>query len=84
MGKVEHIQRQVESLTPEEQASFRLWYISFDADEWDRQIERDVAAGKLDALAERALEEHRQGKTRPLKPTCGTPVGASAPVGSAA
>lgn len=66
MGRVEHIQQQVESLTPEELASFRRWYSTFDADEWDRQIERDVAAGRFDLLAERALEEHRQGKTTPL------------------
>jgi hypothetical protein len=66
MGRVEHIQKQVESLTPEELASFRRWYATFDADEWDRQIERDVAAGRFDVLAERALEEHRQGKTKPL------------------
>ena len=66
MGKVEHIQQQIESLTPEELASFRQWYTAFEADAWDQQIARDAAAGKLDALAERALEEHRQGKTRPL------------------
>ena len=66
MGRVEHIQQQVESLTPEELASFRRWYAAYDADEWDRQIERDVTAGTFDVLAERALEEHRQGKTKPL------------------
>ena len=34
-------------------------------DAWDREIERDVAAGKLDQLVEDALREHRAGKTRP-------------------
>ena len=66
MGKVEDIKRQIEALTPDEFASFRQWYSEFEADAWDRQIEADAAAGRLDALAERALDEHHRGKTRPL------------------
>jgi hypothetical protein len=34
--------------------------------EWDRQIEEDVRAGKLDKFAEEALREHRECKTRPF------------------
>jgi hypothetical protein len=33
---------------------------------WDRQIEADAAAGKLDFLADEAPAEHRAGKTRLL------------------
>lgn len=33
---------------------------------WDRQLERDVEAGKLDALADEALREHAAGKTKPF------------------
>lgn len=29
----------------------------FDAAVWDQQIEADVAAGRLDALAEKALQD---------------------------
>ncbi len=57
MGKVEHIEQQVASLAPEELASFRTWFVSFDADAWDRQIASDAVAGRLDALADAALEE---------------------------
>jgi hypothetical protein len=39
---------------------------SDDADSWDRQLEADAAAGRLDALAEEALSEHRAGRTRSL------------------
>ena len=35
-------------------------------DAWDRQIEADIKAGRLDRLAEEALAEHRAGKTRPF------------------
>ncbi len=35
---------------------------------WDEQIERDEQAGRLDAVIDRALEEHRSGRTRRLYP----------------
>ena len=35
-------------------------------DAWDQQFEEDVKAGKLDAIAEQALAEHRAGKSSPL------------------
>ena len=33
---------------------------------WDRQFEADVKAGKLDTLAERALRDHRAGRSTRL------------------
>lgn len=66
MGKVEHLEHQIAALSPSELAAFRAWYCAFDSDAWDRQLEQDVTAGKLDALAEQALEAHRSGKTSPL------------------
>jgi hypothetical protein len=33
---------------------------------WDKELEADAKAGKLDRLAERALREHRAGKSKPL------------------
>lgn len=35
-------------------------------DEWDKQIERDVKAGKLDSLIKEARQDHRQDDTEPL------------------
>ena len=32
-----------------------------DAEVWDRQLEEDVRAGRLDALAEEALRDLREG-----------------------
>ena len=33
---------------------------------WDKQFEADVAAGKWDALAEKALKDHQEGNSTPL------------------
>jgi hypothetical protein len=64
MTKVESLEREVEKLTPEELAAFREWFAAYDADAWDRQIEQDVSAGKLDRLAAEALSAHDRGETK--------------------
>jgi hypothetical protein len=66
MGKVEKIENEVRALSSEELAAFRMWFREFDAEAWDREIEADAHAGKLDALADRALSDHRAGNTTPL------------------
>ena len=63
MSKLEAIEKKVSGLSPEELSKFRRWFAEFDAAAWDRQIERDVKAGKLDALADEALREHAAGKS---------------------
>jgi hypothetical protein len=52
MTGVEKIQSEIESLSPEEYAHLRLWFFERDWEQWDRQIERDAEAGKLDFLIE--------------------------------
>ena len=66
MEKVEKIECEVKTLSPEQLMSFRQWFAAFDAEAWDRQFEADVKAGKLDALAERALRNHAAGKSTKL------------------
>jgi hypothetical protein len=66
MSKVETIERQVQELPTEDLAQFRHWFTEFDADAWDRQMESDVKAGKLNALAEEALKQHAAGRTTKL------------------
>jgi hypothetical protein len=66
MGKVEAIEQAVEGLSPEDLAAFRRWFAEFDAAVWDRQVEQDARAGKLDALADEALNDHATGKSTEL------------------
>ena len=66
MTKVKKLEKEIQSLTPEELAALRKWFLEYDAAVWDREIEEDAKAGRLDRLAEEALEEHRKGKSRPL------------------
>jgi hypothetical protein len=66
MGKVEKLEQQIEALSPEELAQFRAWFLDFDWAAWDAQLEGDIQAGRLDALAEKALAEHAARKTTRL------------------
>ena len=62
MSTIEEIENAVGRLSGEELDAFRAWFAEFDAAAWDRQIEQDIAAGRLDALADEALEDLRQGR----------------------
>jgi hypothetical protein len=66
MSEVEQIESRIKNLSPEELAKLRAWFAEFDAEVWDRQIEADAKAGKLNQLIEQSLAEHRAGKSRPL------------------
>jgi hypothetical protein len=63
MSTVQEIEDALRRLSPNERAAFRAWYAEFDAEEWDRQFEADVAAGKLDWLAAEARRDNQQGRT---------------------
>ena len=63
---VEELETVVSSLSPEELVRFSEWFGEFLADQWDRQIEADVLAGRLDAAAKRADEDFEAGRCTPL------------------
>jgi hypothetical protein len=66
MTTVEAITAAIAQLPPEQVEQIRAWLIERAETEWDAQIERDERTGKLDALADKALAEHRAGRSRPL------------------
>ncbi len=66
MTTVKALEQQVKKLTPEELAEFRDWFLDYEWEAWDRQLERDVKAGKLDEFAHKAREHHAAGRTKPL------------------
>lgn len=66
MSIVESITHAITELPPEQIEQIRVWLNERAEAEWDAQIEADVKAGRLDELADRALREHREGRTRPL------------------
>jgi len=66
MGTLEDLERTVSQLSPEDLAAFRAWFAEFDGKMWDRQLEEDAAVGKLDKLAEQALQHLKERRCTDL------------------
>lgn len=64
MTKLQKIEQDVANLSADDLARFRDWFDAFEAERFDRRIETDIAAGKLDELADAALAHFRAGRAR--------------------
>ena len=56
----------ISQLPPTDLADLTEWFEEYQADLWDKQIEEDALAGRLDALATQANQEFDAGRCRPL------------------
>lgn len=63
---VEELEWAVSRLSVEKLAQFSKWFEEFMADQWERQIEADISAGRLDAAGKRADEDFVAGRTTAL------------------
>jgi len=66
MNTLNEIERAISQLSPQELAALRTWFAEFDSAVWDKQLETDVAAGRLDALAQKALQHLQEGRCTDL------------------
>ena len=66
MPTVAEIQQAIMNLPKSDYARLRNWLFEYDWQEWDREFEQDVKAGRLDALAAEAMEAKRQDTLRDL------------------
>jgi hypothetical protein len=66
MTRVEELELAVEALPEKEYHQFRSWFLERDWEKWDRQIEADVQAGKLDFLIEEALQSKGENQLSEL------------------
>ena len=67
MSTIQEIETAVAKLSRQELLAFRDWFSEFDAAAWDRQFAEDVSAGHLDALADEAIRDLREGRCRDLE-----------------
>lgn len=63
---VKEIESAVSGLSADELARFSEWFEEFVADQWDRQIERDLQAGRLVPAMKRADEHYEAGHCTPV------------------
>jgi hypothetical protein len=66
VSRVQEIAEQLRTLSGTELRELRAWLDEYENQLWDQQFEGDLAAGSWDALTERALKDHQEGKSTPL------------------
>jgi len=63
---LQELEAAVAGLPAEDLAAFARWFEEYLADAWDRRIEEDVKAGRLDEVGGKADAEFEAGRCKPL------------------
>ena len=66
MAKVDELKNEIEKLPKEEFSELVRWLSEKDWERWDKEIEADSEAGKLDFLVREAWDAKRKGKLKDL------------------
>lgn len=66
MSKVDELKKEIEKLPREEFSRLAHWLSEKDWERWDREIEADSEAGKLEFLVREALEAKAKGTLKDL------------------
>lgn len=63
---LQQLESAVAGLPPADLDAFARWFEEYLADAWDRRIEADALAGRLDAAGRRADADFEAGRCTPL------------------
>ena len=63
---VQEIERAITQLPPNELTELMKWLENHHHEKWDKQIEDDLDAGRLDSIINQAEAEYKAGKARAL------------------
>ncbi|NUM56408.1 MAG: hypothetical protein HUU46_22450 [Candidatus Hydrogenedentes bacterium] len=60
------IKTAIEALSERERCELNAWLQNFASDDWDRQMESDAKAGRMDALVREAEQAYRDDDCLPF------------------
>ncbi len=66
MSTVAEIENALQTIPVDDAWKVAGWLQHYLDEKWDRQIDADIAAGRLDKLADQALADYRAGRVKPL------------------
>jgi hypothetical protein len=66
MSDVQEIANAIAMLPPDDFLRLRELVQKRFEDQWDKDFEQDVASGRLEEIANKALAEHRAGRSTPF------------------
>lgn len=64
--RIDQIKEAIEQLSFEERTELAAWLHGWRDDEWDEQMKRDIASGKLDAVLREVDDDVRAGRLRDM------------------
>jgi hypothetical protein len=56
------LKQAIQNLSSKNFKTFEVWFDNFRSEQWEKEISADTKAGKLNKMAEQALEDFRKGK----------------------
>jgi phage terminase Nu1 subunit (DNA packaging protein) len=62
MSTVAEIESALKKIPLDDARKVADWLQNYLDEKWDRQIDADITAGKLDQLADKALEDYQAGR----------------------
>jgi hypothetical protein len=66
MSTVVEIEEALQTLPVEDARKIADWLQRYLDDKWDKQIDGDIAAGRLEKLADKAMQDYQAGRIKPL------------------
>jgi hypothetical protein len=63
---IQELESKVAQLSEPDLSAFTHWFEDFISDSWDKQIESNIADGKLDHLGKQADAQFEAGRCTPL------------------
>jgi hypothetical protein len=63
---VEELESAIAKLPADQFARLSAWFAEYEAERWDRQIEEDQRARRLDSVIERVRADIAAGRSKPL------------------
>jgi hypothetical protein len=61
MSNLEQIEAAILSLSSNDFEKLKTWLFDLDYERWDEQLEQDIAKGRLDLWAQKAVAEYEAG-----------------------
>lgn len=66
MIALQELENEVKNLPKQDFSQFRNWFLDYENNKWDKEIEEDIYSGKLDDIMNNAKKDFQNGKYETL------------------
>ena len=66
MSTIAEIENALQAIPVDEARKIAGWLQDYLDEKWDKEIDADLASGRFDKLADKAVSDYQAGRTKPL------------------